>query len=166
MTTISVLCFTLVYHIYYDNLKQKRTKFEQKIPGSILLLAPPFWHTRAIPGSTCILLAPRFWHTRAYMIRCLLYIYNRCLLGLIWYIKPLTGIVWRCWLLEKFWNLIWQREGCYMVYIEVYNTCSTCLSYVCIMIPNVCIVWGPYNKPRAPYTPGAGLYNMQMKHSA
>lgn len=149
VTTISVLCFTLVYQIYYDNLKQKRTKFEQKIPGSILLLAP--WP---------------FWHTRAYTIRCLLYIYNRRFLGLIWYIKPLTGIVWRCWLLEKFWNLIWQREGCYMVYIEVYNTCSTCLSDVCIMIPNVCIVWGPYNKPRAPYTPGAGLYNMQMKHSA
>lgn len=47
----------------------------------------------------------------------------------------------------------------------VYNTCSSCLSFVCGMIPgDVSIVWGQHNEPRTLYTPGARLDNMQMKH--
>lgn len=63
----------------------------------------------------------------------LMYTYNRCFLGLIWYISShwQRSIVWRCLLREKFWSLIWQREGCYIVYMGVYNTCSSCLSFVC-----------------------------------
>lgn len=49
----------------------------------------------------------------------------------------------------------------------VYNTCSSCLSFVCGMIPgDVSIVWGQHSEPRTLYTPGARLDNMQMKHSA
>lgn len=49
----------------------------------------------------------------------------------------------------------------------VYNTCSSCLSFVCGMIPgDVSIVWGQHSEPRTLYTPVARLDNMQMKHSA
>lgn len=133
-------------------IKQKKTNFKQKI---VILLAPTLWHTHA-----CI----PYGHVSLVM-----YTYNRCFLGLIWYISShwQRSIVWRCLLREKFWSLIWQREGCYIVYMRVYNTCSSCLSFVCGMIPgDVSIVWGQHSEPRTLYTPGARLDNMQMKHSA
>lgn len=115
MTTIGVslsqphICDSL-------KIKQKKTNFKQKI---VILLAPTLWHTHA-----CI----PYGHVSLVM-----YTYNRCFLGLIWYISShwQRSIVWRCLLREKFWSLIWQREGCYIVYMGVYNTCSSCLSFVC-----------------------------------